>query len=82
MAGDRTMIMRDPFMSAKERGGQEAAGVSCAALVPCTAGKLDWMLQRDRTLVVSKAIGNHDYAMSDHKWLITDVYLRSGAPQA
>ena len=35
-------------------------------------GKLDWLLLR-RLTVVSKAVGNHDYSASDHKWLCAEV---------
>jgi endonuclease/exonuclease/phosphatase family metal-dependent hydrolase len=35
-------------------------------------GKLDWVLAR-RLRVVDKQLGNHDYALSDHKWLCVDV---------
>ena len=38
------------------------------------AGKLDWMLLR-RCQVMEKTVGNHDYAASDHKWLMTRVIL-------
>jgi endonuclease/exonuclease/phosphatase (EEP) superfamily protein YafD len=38
----------------------------------CLQGKLDWVLLRGLQ-VVGKAIGNHDYAASDHKWLMVDV---------
>ena len=38
------------------------------------AGKLDWVLLR-RCLVKAKAVGNHDYAASDHKWMMVDLSL-------
>ncbi len=41
-------------------------------------GKLDWTLLR-QLQVVNKAIGNHDYCLSDHKWLSVDVNLQSVA---
>ena len=36
-------------------------------------GKLDWMLVRGLR-VAAHAMGNHDYAASDHKWLRITVY--------
>jgi hypothetical protein len=38
------------------------------------AGKLDWALLKG-CQVVGKAMGNADYAASDHKWLMVDVLL-------
>jgi hypothetical protein len=38
-------------------------------------GKLDWLLHRGIAGVASCAIGNHDYAASDHKWLSADLTL-------
>ena len=38
-------------------------------------GKLDWLLLRGLD-VQSKAIGNHDYNASDHKWLRADVFIK------
>ena len=35
-------------------------------------GKLDWVLLR-RLAVHAKAVGNHNYSASDHKWLSVDV---------
>lgn len=32
-------------------------------------GKLDWILLRDLH-VISRAMGNHSYVASDHKWLL------------
>lgn len=37
-------------------------------------GKFDWVLLRG-CQVASKAIGNHDYSASDHKWLLVDVHI-------
>ena len=37
-------------------------------------GKLDWVLLR-RLRVERTALGNEDYALSDHKWLTADVAL-------
>jgi hypothetical protein len=42
--------------------------------VSLMAGKLDWVLLRG-CQVVEKAMGNADYAASDHKWLRVDVML-------
>ena len=42
------------------------------------AGKLDWVLLR-RLLVKAKAVGNDDYAASDHKWMMVDVVLEETA---
>jgi hypothetical protein len=37
-------------------------------------GKLDWVLLRGAALAVAgTALGNHDYSLSDHKWLSVDV---------
>lgn len=44
--------------------------------VPLMSGKLDWVLLRGLQ-VVSKALGNHDYSSSDHKWLLVGVTLSS-----
>ena len=44
-----------------------------ACLAPA-AGKFDWVLLRG-CQVSSKAIGNHDYSASDHKWLLVDVHI-------
>ncbi len=39
-------------------------------------GKLDWVLvPRGRVEVVGKAMGNHSYSLSDHKWLMVEVRL-------
>ena len=38
------------------------------------AGKLDWLLMR-QLQVVATDCGNHDYSISDHKWLQADVHL-------
>lgn len=35
-------------------------------------GKLDWVMVRSAR-VVSRALGNHDYSMSDHKWLAVEI---------
>lgn len=35
-------------------------------------GKLDWLLLRALE-VRHKEIGNHDYSLSDHKWLAAEV---------
>lgn len=35
-------------------------------------GKLDWVLLR-RMKTVHTEIGNEDYALSDHKWLLAEV---------
>lgn len=35
-------------------------------------GKLDWVLLR-RLRVAAQAVGNHGYALSDHKWLAAEV---------
>ena len=45
------------------------------------SGKLDWLLLSNLR-VVGKAIGNNDYAMSDHKYLLNEVVLPpfSGVP--
>jgi len=40
------------------------------------AGKLDWVLVRGMR-VLTKALGNHDYSASDHKWLLVEVMLDS-----
>lgn len=40
------------------------------------AGKLDWLLVRDMK-IVNTEIGNHDYAASDHKWLMATVLFLS-----
>jgi len=38
-------------------------------------GKLDWVLLRGAQLAVAATeLGNHDYALSDHKWLAVDVH--------
>lgn len=37
-------------------------------------GKLDWILGRGMQFG-EKEIGNHDYSMSDHKWLLLEVFL-------
>ena len=42
-------------------------------------GKLDWLLLR-RCLVRDKSVGNHDYAASDHKWLMASIQLQKGEP--
>lgn len=36
-------------------------------------GKLDWVLLRGGLRVVSKRMGNLDYAASDHRWLLVEV---------
>lgn len=37
-------------------------------------GKLDWVLLRGAALAVAGTeLGNHDYALSDHKWLTVDM---------
>ena len=42
-------------------------------------GKLDWVLLRGAALVVAgTALGNHDYSLSDHKWLTVDVMADGG----
>lgn len=38
------------------------------------AGKLDWVLLRG-CQAVGKAMGNAEYAASDHKWLMVEVLL-------
>ena len=39
-------------------------------------GKLDWLLLRGAGLrVAAKSVGNHDYSLSDHKWIAVDVAL-------
>lgn len=38
------------------------------------SGKLDWILGKD-VKFLEKEIGNHDYSMSDHKWLMAEVTL-------
>lgn len=45
--------------------------------VPLMSGKLDWLLHRGDLAVVDSAIGNHDFAASDHKWLAADFVLGS-----
>lgn len=35
-------------------------------------GKLDWVLAK-RLKVSAKDMGNHDYSMADHKWLMIDA---------
>jgi hypothetical protein len=40
-------------------------------------GKLDWLLVR-HLRVVSTSMGNHDYALSDHKWLCAEVVPHTG----
>ena len=40
-------------------------------------GKLDWLLMR-KCSVLDKAVGNHDYAASDHKWLMASIQLQKG----
>jgi hypothetical protein len=40
-------------------------------------GKLDWLLLRALE-VKHKEIGNHDYALSDHKWLSADIFFSDG----
>uniref|UniRef100_A0A061RUK4 Uncharacterized protein n=1 Tax=Tetraselmis sp. GSL018 TaxID=582737 RepID=A0A061RUK4_9CHLO len=42
---------------------------------PLMNGKLDWMLLR-RAGVVWKGLGNHDYSLSDHKWLAATIELQ------
>lgn len=42
-------------------------------------GKLDWLLHRGLAGVASCAIGNDDYAASDHKWLCADLVLAGDA---
>lgn len=37
-------------------------------------GKLDWVLLR-RLRVAAQSIGNHEYQLSDHKWLAAEVAL-------
>lgn len=43
--------------------------------VPLMNGKLDWLLHRGGLAVADSALGNHDYAASDHKWLGADFAL-------
>jgi hypothetical protein len=39
-------------------------------------GKLDWLLLRGPHLApAGKSMGNHEYALSDHKWIAVDVAL-------
>jgi hypothetical protein len=39
-------------------------------------GRLDWLLLRGPGMApAAKALGNHDYALSDHKWISVDVNL-------
>jgi hypothetical protein len=39
-------------------------------------GKLDWLLLRGAGLrAAAKSVGNHDYSLSDHKWIAVDVAL-------
>lgn len=38
-------------------------------------GKLDWILVKGMQFG-EKEIGNHDYTMSDHKWLLLEVLLK------
>ena len=40
--------------------------------VPLMQGKLDWVLLR-RLRARGTAVGNHDYSLSDHKWLSVSV---------
>lgn len=42
--------------------------------VSLMSGKLDWVLLRGCRLV-HKAMGNDNYAASDHKWLMSDIVL-------
>ena len=42
-------------------------------------GKLDWLLLR-RCTVLEKSVGNHDYAASDHKWLMASIQLQKEEP--
>lgn len=37
-------------------------------------GKLDWVLLR-QLQVLGTQLGNHNYALSDHKWMTVDVAL-------
>ena len=40
------------------------------------AGKLDWvLLPRGQVEVVAQAMGNHDFSLSDHKWLLVEALL-------
>ena len=52
--------------------------------VPLMAGKLDWLLFRGPLAVADSAMGNDDFAASDHKWLAADFVLprRSAAAPA
>lgn len=47
--------------------------------IPLMTGKLDWLLHRGDLSVVDSAIGNHDFAASDHKWLAADFVLTGAA---
>jgi hypothetical protein len=39
-------------------------------------GKLDWvLLPRGKVEVVAQVMGNHDYKLSDHKWLLVEARL-------
>ena len=39
-------------------------------------GKLDWVLLRGAAMAVAGTeLGNHDYKLSDHKWLAVDMRL-------
>ena len=40
-------------------------------------GKLDWLLLRGMPAPRAARMGNDDYALSDHKWLLVDVPLSS-----
>lgn len=40
------------------------------------SGKLDWLLlPRAKVAVAGTSMGNHDYSLSDHKWLMAEVNL-------
>ena len=43
-------------------------------------GKLDWVMVRDGLRVVARDIGNDDFSLSDHKWLIVDVSVEAEEP--
>lgn len=43
--------------------------------VPLMNGKLDWLLHRGGLYPADRALGNHDYSASDHKWLAADFSL-------
>lgn len=43
----------------------------------CFSGKLDWLFVRGPLEVVNQRMGNADFALSDHMWLLLDVCPRS-----